>query len=123
MLNWDIYTHPEADSFGLTHSCEENIRLSKEWKQYMEIKNVWISFYSWKRLKQSETVLMTNSTASSSHSWIAIDGSRIETTTTFPNFKGIVLGGAQHSAKAFPLVQKDDSALGVEGRIQKTSEQ
>ena len=53
MLNWDIYTHPKADSFGLTHSCEDKIKLSEEWKDYMERNNTWISFYSWKKVKQS----------------------------------------------------------------------
>ena len=123
MLNWDIYTHPEEDTFGSTHTCEEKVKLADEWKEYMEKKNVWISFYVWLKAKDSEAVLKTDSASTSSHSWSAIDGRKIETTTTFPPFKGIVLGEGQHSTKAYPLIQKDESAIGVEGRIQKNSEQ
>lgn len=114
MLNWDIYTHPEADAFGSSHSPEEKVKLANEWKKYMEKKEIWISFYSWKKVRESETVLMTYSASSSSHSWSAIDGSKIETSTTFPPFKGIVLGEGQHSAKAYPLIQKDDTAAMIE---------
>ena len=61
--------------------------------------------------------------SSTKHSWTTIDGSKIETPTTFPPYKGIVLGEAQNSAKAIPLAIKDGSALGIDCRIQKASEQ
>ena len=67
--------------------------------------------------KQSETVLMNDYASSSKHSWSSIDGSSIETTTTFPPFKGIVIGEAPNSAKAIPLVQKDDNAHGIDNKI------
>ena len=60
--------------------------------------------------------------SSAKHSWTTTDGSKIETSTTFPPYKGIVLGEAQNSAKAIPLVIKDDNALGIDRRIQKSSE-
>ena len=76
-------------------------------------------------MKQSENVLITNiaSSTSTQHSWSALDGSKIETSSTFPPYKGIILGEAQNSAKAIPLVLMDDNALGSDGRIQKASEQ
>ena len=125
MLNWDIYTHPEAKSFGLTHSSEEKLILSQEWKKFMDKSNSWISFYVWKNMKQTENVLMNDTAASTTtqHSWSALDGSKIETSSTFPPYKGIILGEAQKSEKAIPLVLKDDNALGIDGRIQKASEQ
>ena len=123
MLNWDIYTHPQGTEFGLSHTPEEKIALANEWKAFMEKENVWISFYSWKKAKESDNVLMNDSTSSSSHSWTATDGSKIETSTSYPPFKSIVLGEGHNSANAYPLVQKDTAAVGAEGRIQKVSEQ
>lgn len=68
---------------------------------------------------------MTDAASSSTtqHSWYALDSSKIETSSTFPPYKGIILGEAQNSTKAIPLVLKDDNALGIDGRIQKASEQ
>ena len=65
----------------------------------------------------------TASSTSAQHSWFALDFSKIETSSTFPPYKGIILGEAQNSAKAIPLIFKDDNALGIDVRIQKTSEQ
>lgn len=48
MLNWDLFTHPKAEQFGLSHTVEEKIKLSQEWKNHMEETNSWISFYEWK---------------------------------------------------------------------------
>jgi len=125
MLNWDLLTHPEAESFGSAHTIEEKVKLSHKWKQYMEETNSWISFYSWKNMRQTKDVMMADDRASTSslHSWSTLDGSKVETVTTFPPYKGIVLGEGQNSAKAIPMVLKDDNALGIDGRIQKASEQ
>lgn len=57
------------------------------------------------------------------HAWTALDGSQVETPSTFPPFKGIVIGENHNAAKGIPLVQKDDNALGIDRRIQKASEQ
>ena len=57
------------------------------------------------------------------YSWVSNDGSTVETLTTFPPYKGLVLGENTNAAKAIPLVLKDDSTLRIAERIQKTSEQ
>lgn len=82
------------------------------------------SFYEWKN-DVSPTMVLTRSSSSSSvkHAWTALGGSRIEIPSTFPPYKGIIIGENQNAAKAIPLVQKDDNALGIDGRIQKASEQ
>lgn len=125
MLNWDIYTHPKAENLGLTYTVEEKLKMSQEWKIFMQKTKTWISFYVWKDMNQSENVLMTDAASSSTvqHSWSALDGSKIETSSTFPPYKGIILGEAQNSAKAITLILKDDNALGIDGRIQKASKQ
>ena len=76
-------------------------------------------------MRQTKGVMMAGDKASTSllHSWSALDGSKVETITTFPPYKGIVLGEGQNSAKAIPIVLKDDNALGIDHKIQKTSEQ
>ena len=86
----------------------------------MEIKNSWISFYAWRKLKDPPTVYMADAESSSAqrHLWTTCDGSKIETTSTFPPYKGILLGEVGSSTKAIPLVLKDDSSLGIDGRIQ-----
>ena len=48
MLNWGIFTHPCAENFASNNSDEEKMRLSKEWKNYMDKKDMFISFYEWK---------------------------------------------------------------------------
>ena len=91
---------------------------------YMDSKNLWIYFYVWKNIIELEYVTVTNTVSSSTnqHSSTTIDGSKVETTTTFPRYKGIILGDAHSSAKAIPLVLKDDNSLGIDGKIQKASE-
>lgn len=53
----------------------------------------------------------------------ALDRSKVETPTTFPPYKGIVIGENKNAAKAIPLMQKEDNALGIDGCIQKANEQ
>ena len=48
MINWDLFTNPEAEQFDRSHTPEENKELVEDWKHYMEINNSWISFYEWK---------------------------------------------------------------------------
>jgi hypothetical protein len=47
MLNWDLFTHPNAEAFAENSSYEENINLSKEWKDFMDKTDIFISFYEW----------------------------------------------------------------------------
>jgi len=49
MLNWDLYTHPEAREFSKRTSNEEKIKLAQDWKNFMEKENMYISFYEWRR--------------------------------------------------------------------------
>lgn len=60
--------------------------------------------------------------SSAKRAWTAIDGSKVENPTTFPPYKGIMLREAQNSAKAIPLVLKNDNSLNIDGRIQKAND-
>ena len=85
--------------------------------------NTWISFYSWKyNIAPLNAFTSSTSTSTSKHAWTALDGSKVGTAMTFPPYKGIVIGENQNATKAIPLIQKDDNALGIDGRIQKASE-
>ena len=48
MLDWDIFTHTNAEKFSKYTPDKEKIALSIAWKNYMKEKNIWISFYEWK---------------------------------------------------------------------------
>ena len=87
-------------------------------QQFMDI------FLFLENIVESKSITMTDTVSYSiaQHSWTAIDGSKVETTTTFPPYKGIILGEAQNSIKSIALVLKDDNALRIDGRIQKASE-
>lgn len=90
----------------------------------MEITNSWIFFYEWKKNVSPEFVLTGSSSSSSTkHAWTTLDGSRIETPSTFPPYRGIIIGENKNATKEIPLIRKDESALGIDGRIQKSSEQ
>lgn len=54
---------------------------------------------------------------SQEHLWIVCDGSKLETNTKFPPYKGIMVGEARNSSKAIPLVLKDYLMLGIDGTI------
>ena len=78
------------------------------------------SFYEWKKNVSPENVLTSSSSCSvNKHAWTALDRSRVETPSTFPPYRGIIIVENHNAAKAIPLVQKDDNALGIDGRIQK----
>jgi len=49
MLNWDLFTHSSSEIFALNTSQKEKIDLSKEWQSYMNKRDMFISFYQWKR--------------------------------------------------------------------------
>lgn len=85
MLNWDLHTQPEAESFDLSNSYPKKIKLSHEWKAYMQKNNIWLSFYEWKKKQENIDVQMADvESLATKHSWTATDGSKIETSTTFP---------------------------------------
>lgn len=118
MLNWDLYTNPQADEFDQNYTPIKKKQFAEDWKHYIEMNNTWISFYSWKDNIASLNVFTSSTSASTSkHAWTALDGSKVETPTTFPPYKGIVIEENQNVAKAIPLVQKDDNALGIDVRI------
>lgn len=48
MLNWDLFTHPKADSFARNTSNKEKVRLATQWKDFMDTEDIFISFYEWK---------------------------------------------------------------------------
>lgn len=123
MLNWDLFTNPQAKEFDHTYSPQAKKTLAEEWKHYMEVNNSWISFYSWEDNIAPINVLTGSSSTTSvnKHAWTALDGNKVETPSTFPPFKGIVIGGNKNVAKSTPMVQKDDNALGIDGRIEKAS--
>lgn len=52
MLNWDLFTHPEAENFARTVPDKEKPVLSRQWQDYMAEKNVFISFYERKTQQQ-----------------------------------------------------------------------
>lgn len=89
----------------------------------MDNTNSWISFYTSRKLGDQTKVQMADAKTSSTekHSWIACDGSKLETSSTFRSFKGTVLGEEENTTKSIPLLSKE--ALGIDGRMQKVSEQ
>jgi hypothetical protein len=52
MLNWDLFSHPDAERFSKSISDKEKLALSTNWQEYMTKNNVWISFYEWKTQQQ-----------------------------------------------------------------------
>jgi len=109
MLNWDLYTNPQADEFDQNYTLVEKKQFTEDWKHYMEMNNTWISFHSWKdNISPINVFTGLTSTSASKHAWTALDGSKVETPTTFPPYKRIVIGENQNAAKAIPLVQKDE---------------
>jgi hypothetical protein len=112
MLNWDLFTHPQAKEFNATTSAELKKYLSEQWKTYMTIKDLWISFYEWYRLSQKEAIQMMSSkeSVSTKHKWKSLDGQTTETDFPFPPFKRIILGEEEKQTKATPLmIHKEES--------------
>jgi hypothetical protein len=64
------------------------------------------------------------SSISPSHKWKSIDGTIIESKTTFPPFQGIILEDSSKQAKAIPLLTDEANQLsGIDKRVQSVSEQ
>lgn len=107
MLNWDLYTNPQADEFDKNYTPKNKKELAEDWQHFMEMNNTWISFYSWKdNISPLNVFTGSTNTSANKHAWIALDGAKVETPSTFPLFKGIVIRENQNAAKAIPLVQK-----------------
>lgn len=47
MMNWDLYTHPRAESFASSTSITDKIALAMDWKAYMDKHQIYLSFYEW----------------------------------------------------------------------------
>lgn len=75
-----------------------------------------------KKLQSIDLHMENAESCSTKHTWTIIDGRKIETPTTLPPYKGILIGESQNSVKAIRLVLKDDNHLGIDDRIQKASE-
>jgi len=90
----------------------------------MSKKNCWISFYEWKKSKQTLIVqAMGEGSSKTSHNGKHIDGSTIESKTTFPPFQRIILESDSQHAKASPLLIDTGNQLsGIDKRVQNVSE-
>jgi hypothetical protein len=106
MLNWDMFTHLQAKEFNATTSAELKKDLFEQWKTYMTIKDLWISFYEWYRLSQKEAIQMMSAkeSVSTKLKWKALDGQTTETKFHFPPFKEIIIGEEGKQTKATPLM-------------------
>ncbi len=86
----------------------------------------WISFYEWKKQEENmdvEMISTKSSSPSSKHQWAPSDDTNIESSSTFPPYKGIILEDTGKVGRAVPLALINDFALGIDGRVQKVSEQ
>jgi hypothetical protein len=59
------------------------------------------------------------------HKWKSIDGSIVESNSTFPPFKGIVLEDNAKQVRAIPLLLSEEAIQlsGIDKRVQSVSEQ
>jgi hypothetical protein len=125
MTNWDLFTNPEADEFHISTPSHEKQKLASDWKEYMQKNECWLSFYSWKKSSQSlSSQVIGEPSETPSHKWKTVDGTEIESKTTFPPFKSLVLESESATAKAIPLLIDTGNQLsGIEKRVQNVSEQ
>jgi hypothetical protein len=126
MLNWDLFTHPETSDFNISTSDEEKTRLSKDWQNYISEKDTWISFYEWKRITHNLKVqMMEGGETSPRHKWKSLEGQTVESTSTFPPFKGIVLEDNNRQVRVVPLVLAEEAIqlTGVDKKVQSLSKQ
>jgi hypothetical protein len=125
MTNWDLFTNPESSHFEKLTSEKEKEKLSILWKNYMIQEDCWISFFEWRKLYISPIVQVKGESSSTpGHKWKGIDGSLIESKTTFPPFQSIILEDSEKQAKAIPLLTDEVNQLsGIDKRVQSVSEQ
>lgn len=125
MTNWDLFTNPEANEFHISTPSHTKQKLASDWKEYMQKNECWLSFYSWKKSSQSlASQVIGEPSDTPSHKWKTVDGTEIESKTTFPPFKSLVLESDSATAKAIPLLIDTGNQLsGIEKRVQNVSEQ
>jgi hypothetical protein len=127
MLNWDLFTNPETNDFNSAVSDKEKLKLSQDWQKYISDNNLWISFFEWKKLNQKAVVQMMGESSENppKHKWKSIEGQTVESNSTFPPFKGIVLEDNNRQVKAVPLLLSEEAIQlsGIDKRVQSVSEQ
>ena len=118
MINWDLFSHPDAVEFNALVPAEQNQILAKEWQSYMNDQDCWIFFYEWKKnVSERQLVQMMDSEKgkgieSPKHKWKSIDGKQLESNSTFPLFKSILLEEEEKQSKVVPLVlAKEESQM------------
>jgi hypothetical protein len=63
--------------------------------------------------------MMAEGSSNPSHKWKSVDGSTIESKTTFPPFQSIILESDSTHAKASPLLTDTGNQLsGIDKRVQ-----
>lgn len=68
--------------------------------------------------------MMAEGSSTPSHKWKSVDGSTLESKTTFPPFQSIILESGTTHAKACPLLTDTGNQLsGIDKRVQSVSEQ
>ena len=112
MLNWNLFTHPESKEFNLSIPKEKKTCLSQEWQTFISEKNLWISFYVWRQKSQNPAVQMLEAgkESSSRHEWKNLERKLVESTSTFPPFKGIILEDGNKQVRAVPLMLANEDA-------------
>ena len=118
MINWDLFSHPDAVEFNASVPAEQKQSLAKEWQSYMNNQDCWISFYEWrKNISEKQLVQMMDfekgkGIESPNNKWKSIDGQQLESTSTFPPFKSILLEKEEKQCKVVPLVlAKEESQM------------
>jgi hypothetical protein len=124
MTNCDLFTNPEAEEFHTCTPSNKKEDLAFRWKEYMNKKNTWISFYEWKKSEQKKSVQVTGEGSSTpGHKWKSTDGNTLESKTPFPPFQGILLENDSQQARATPLLIDTGNQLsGIDKRVQNVSE-
>ena len=94
----------------------------------MKKENCWISFYEWKNSTKAQNVQMMafgKEVENPKHKWKSVDGQQLESSSTFPAFKSLLLEEEEKHSKAIPLVlAKEEPQMSyVDKRIQYVLEQ
>jgi hypothetical protein len=106
---------------------EGKTKMSKLWQTYMLENNIWISFYEWRKLNQKIEVQMMGEGFENlpKHKWKIIEGQTVESNSTFPPFKGIVLEDNNRQVKTVPLLLSEEAIQlsGIDKRVYSIAEQ
>jgi len=121
MLNWDLFTNPETNDFNSVVLDKEKLRLSQNWQKYISDNNLWISFFEWKKSSQKAVVQMMGESSEipPKHKWKSKEGQTVESNSTFPPFKGIILEDNNRQVKAVPLLLSEEAIhlFGIDRRV------